>query len=141
MLPICTSKRVRPGASLPSHSLTSAWQSKICNVLWVAQNHTIFAFLCENRLEAGTVKAEDIKKALEEEQRDKNTVDANDEEKEGQKSQESNGEDINKPAGGLLESNAHFVELHNLFLDVCELYVDIVVDKDGRHSRFDKMAR
>lgn len=87
------------------------------------------------------MKAEDIKKALEEEQRDKNTVDANDEEKEGQKSQESNGEDINKPAGGLLESNAHFVELHNLFLDVCELYVDIVVDKDGRHSRFDKMAR
>ena len=37
--------------------------------------------------------------------------------------------------------DAFFVDLHNLFLDICELYVDIVVDKDGHSSKVDEMSK
>ena len=95
--------------------------------------------LCLLRLETGNVTADDIKKALEIRQRDKNTVEANEEAFPEEKGiEEAKGQD---DGVNLLETNEHFVELHNLFLEVCELYVDIVVDKDGRHSRLDRLSR
>lgn len=33
------------------------------------------------------------------------------------------------------------MDLHNLFLDICELYVDIVVDKDGHSSKVDEISK
>ncbi len=84
------------------------------------------------------MKEAGIKKALEEQQRERNTVEARGE---SGTAEENPGEDVKEDDVDLMETNDHFVELHNFFLDVCELYVDIVVDKDGRHSRLDRLSR
>ena len=88
--------------------------------------------LCMARIKHSAVTCEDIKKSLETQEKERNTFSlvkeakvTKDEEKEAD----------------LLSSNSCFVDLHNLFLEICDLYVDIVVDKDGRHSKLDNMSK
>ena len=76
------------------------------------------------------VSTERIKRALEGQQRDRNTA-------HGFTSCDvtrDSGGAREGAAGGLLAPEvglAFFVDLHNLFVDICELYIDILVDKDG----------
>ena len=88
--------------------------------------------LCVAQLEARTVTAEDIKGILESQQKSRNTL---------QQHQHHHQDTSSRQDESLSECDTFFVDFHNLFLDICELYVDILVDKDGHHSKLDEMSR
>ena len=109
--------------------------------------------LCLAQLKARDVKPDDVKKILESQQRNKNTSQFNSGEavkgasknarqfsavKDDEVSKDKPGDDQEQ---ALLNCDHFFVDLHNLFLDICELYVDILVDKDGQHSKLDEMSK
>ena len=91
--------------------------------------------LCMKRLQTCNVTADDIKKDLRMQQKTRNTSQFSSvQDDEVTKDQEDGGR-------SLTENNRFFVDLHNLFLELCELYVDILVDKDNTRSKLDDMAR
>lgn len=108
---------------------------KQAGAAWTLIALTLFD-LCLNRLNhQPKLTTEDVKKCLEDQQKDHHTAKpfagipeddvAND---------DPQGDDLNT-------SKIFFVDLHNLFLELCELYVDILVDKDGHHSKLDEMSK
>ena len=105
---------------------------KQAGAAWSLIAMTLFE-LCQAKLESAKVDIEEIKKALEAQQKRKNTHQFS-----SLQEDEVTREDTGK---SILEGNKFFVDLHNLFLEICELYVDIIVDKDGTHSKLDAMSK
>ncbi len=105
---------------------------KQAGAAWSIQAIALFD-LCLIRLETGKVKADDVKRALENQQRHKNSI-SDVEDKEGE-AKEVSAIDL------LDDNNRHFVELHNLFLEVCEHYADVILDKEGRNTRLDELSK
>lgn len=104
---------------------------------WCLMALTLF-HLCLIRLRNPEVTAQEIKRCLEQEHRNRNT------------SQFSAVQNCKVSKEGEAEAlitesvsttNEFFVDLHNLFLDICELYVDIIVDKEGHHNKMDEMSK
>lgn len=106
---------------------------KLGGAAWSLIALTLFD-LCISQLTARSVSAEDIKTILESQQKSKNTHTFQDH-------REVSGGDDDDGDRPLTECDSFFVDFHNLFLDICELYVDILVDKDGHHSKLDEMSR
>lgn len=97
--------------------------------------------LCAARLKVKKITSEEIKHCLDQQQKAKNTAKTGQFTgvQECQVSRDQDGDATAQP--DLTATDDFFLDLHNLFLDICELYVDIVVDKDGHHSRLDAMSR
>lgn len=114
---------------------------KQAGAAWSLMALTLFDLgLAQLRARAKEVSPDGVKRLLEKHQRTRNTQQftagsqAKKEEEEGEREGDDAGPSSSSDSC-LTSSDAFFVDLHNLFLDVCELYVDIIVDKDGTHSR------
>lgn len=106
---------------------------KQAGAAWSMIALTLFE-LCLARLDSAEIKAEEIKEALESQRRNRNTHQFS-----SVQDHEVSRDGAALP--GLASNNAFFIDLHNLFLDICELYVDILVDKHGHHSKLDNMSK
>ncbi|TRY76541.1 hypothetical protein TCAL_00090 [Tigriopus californicus] len=104
---------------------------------WCLMALTLF-HLCLARLRDSEVTPKEIKRSLEQEHRNRNTSQFSAVQT-GKVSKEGEADTL------IIESvsttNEFFVDLHNLFLDICELYVDIIVDKEGHHNKMDEMSK
>ena len=98
---------------------------KQAGAAWSIRAVTLFD-ICLSNIRNKNVTAVSIQLFLEDHLKSKNTfgTDTN--------TDDSKGED---------EASLFFCDLHDAFLEICESYIDIVVDKEGQRERVDKISQ
>ena len=91
---------------------------KQAGAAWSLRAVTLFD-LCLSEIRKGDIKIEDIKQCLFDHAKTKNTLAPCDE--------------GDKPM-------TFFGSLHDAFLEICDMYVDIILDKDGKRKQIDKIS-
>eukprot|EP00096_Caligus_rogercresseyi_P011900 TRINITY_DN4831_c0_g1_i1.p1 TRINITY_DN4831_c0_g1~~TRINITY_DN4831_c0_g1_i1.p1 ORF type:complete len:388 (-),score=140.18 TRINITY_DN4831_c0_g1_i1:1104-2267(-) len=100
---------------------------------------TVCAFeIVVNIIRRDSTTPETVKELLEKHQRKSNTLsdtdNDGDEKKESSSSSPSDKEEE-------IDEYYFFLHLHDSFLEICETYVDIILDKDGQRAKTDELVR
>ena len=98
---------------------------KQAGAAWSIRGVTLFD-ICLSNIRNKGVTADGVQLVLEDHVRNKNTFGT-----------DSNADDSKEED----ESSLFFCDLHDAFLDICETYIDIIVDKEGQRERVDKISQ